>query len=285
MHPTLLYRLPTISDAEERDALLSAFPPEHRTPYRTQVSPGSLVVGRYAVLPFYRELEYELQHQGSRLINSTRQHRWIADLGNYVHALGPRLTPPAEKDFTRLPERGPFVVKGETTSKKHKWRSHMYAETRADAIRIALELRDDGYINDQTLYARPFVKLRTFFNCPINGQPITDEHRFFVLDGKIVAAGYYWSTYAEDLPEVPDSERLRPFVEREVIPAVGDEARFYVVDVAVREDGTPIVIELNDGQMSGLSCIDPKQFYEALWQRMQDLDSNGSSTSPTTTEP
>jgi hypothetical protein len=52
---------------------------------------------------------------------------------------------------------------------------------------------------------------------------------------------------------------------QEVIRRVGSKATFYVVDTAFKQDdGSPIVIELNDGQMSGLSANDPKVLYRSL---------------------
>ena len=51
-----------------------------------------------------------------------------------------------------------------------------------------------------------------------------------------------------------------------MIDRVGDRASFYVVDIAKTQSGEWIVIELNDGQMSGLSCNDPKLLYSRLRQ-------------------
>lgn len=53
---------------------------------------------------------------------------------------------------------------------------------------------------------------------------------------------------------------------QEVIEKIGDEVPFYVVDVAKTDEGNWIVIELNDGQMSGLSANPPKIFYKNLYQ-------------------
>jgi hypothetical protein len=39
---------------------------------------------------------------------------------------------------------------------------------------------------------------------------------------------------------------------------------FGVVDVAQARDGRWIVIETNDGQMSGLSCVNPDELYDNM---------------------
>jgi hypothetical protein len=44
-----------------------------------------LVIGRYSVLPFYREVEADLAVNGCKLINSFAQHCWIANFEYYRH--------------------------------------------------------------------------------------------------------------------------------------------------------------------------------------------------------
>ena len=64
---------------------------------RTECRDNDLVVGRYSVLPFYSELEKDLEYFGSRLINSYRQHSWIADFDYYEEMRG--LTPKTWTDY------------------------------------------------------------------------------------------------------------------------------------------------------------------------------------------
>ncbi len=45
---------------------------------------NKIVIGRYSVLPFYKELENDLSYFNSKLINSFREHRYIADLKNWA---------------------------------------------------------------------------------------------------------------------------------------------------------------------------------------------------------
>lgn len=47
---------------------------------RMEIPANALVVGRYAVLPFYDELYYDLFHKKSILINAPAQHRYLADI-------------------------------------------------------------------------------------------------------------------------------------------------------------------------------------------------------------
>jgi hypothetical protein len=263
--PVILFRAPDRHYKAELEAAKLWFDVYEQ---RCQIPKNRFVIGRYSVLPFYKELEKDLEWNGSRLVNTVAGHRYIADLQNWYEHLGPSLTP---RTWTRLEEvpdvGGPFVVKGETNSRKDKWNKLMFAETKRDAIEIVGELSGDSLLMNQSVYVREFVPLKTFMVSPINGQPITEEYRFFCLDGKVVCGGYYWSDFAEDVRELgvninPDNVP-RSFLTN-VLDKLDQRARFVVVDVARTASGGWIVVELNDGQMSGLSEIDPDMFYKAL---------------------
>jgi hypothetical protein len=162
-------------------------------------------------------------------------------------------------------ERGPFVVKGKTSSRKDRWSTHMFAADRGALGVVCDRLLDDTFIEAQGLYIRPFVPLRALCEGAA-GMPITAEYRFFVARGRVLAGGFYWSSYA-DAPETAaalDPGRVPPALLAEVMERVGDNAAFYTIDVAERADGGFVVIELNEGQMAGLSCVDPELLYAAI---------------------
>jgi hypothetical protein len=233
---------------------------------RSQVPPGSEVFGRYSVLPYYEELELDLAERGSTLVNTLRQHHYVADLGRWVDHLS-GLTPPAWRRPEEIPpsEQGPFVVKGKTSSRKDRWSTHMFARDRASLADVCERLLDDTFIEAQGLYIRPYVPLRALCD-GVAGMPITAEYRFFVARGRVLAGGYYWSSYA-DAPEVAaslDPGRVPAALLDEVIARVGANSAFYTIDVAEREEGGFVVIELNEGQMAGLSCVPAEALYAAI---------------------
>lgn len=47
---------------------------------RTEIPNKRLVIGRYSVLPYYKELSLDLDYNGSKLINTYKQHCNIADM-------------------------------------------------------------------------------------------------------------------------------------------------------------------------------------------------------------
>lgn len=269
MKPCILYRPSDGLDATEEDAAKLRFPVYR---HRTDIPRDSLVVGRYSVLPFYADLEYDLCKQGATLVNTHREHEFVADVLEWAPLLGD-MTPPTWDRLQDLPEHTTFVVKGQTNSRKDRWDTHMYAPSKRDAVEVTLKLQEDSLIQTQRIYYREYWPLRQFMT-GLHGQPVTEEYRFFVYDDEILTGAYYWSSYVEDvkakLGRVPTpSPEIHAYVGR-ALGLLSDSMRprFLVIDVGVQDNGEPMVVELNDGQMSGLSENDPLALYTALKEAM-----------------
>lgn len=242
----------------------------HFVTYRSRmtVTGNELVIGRYSVLPYYRELEADISSVGGKLINSYKQHRYVADIQNYAADLD-EMTPKtwSWREFPYLPDM-PMVLKGETNSKKDKWGTHMFAQTKEDAIAVYQRLMDDSLLSRQEIYIREYVPLKKL-GVGLYDQPITVEFRFFILHGEVVSSGFYWSSHLGDIQEVPSPSMVPQEFLRAAIDKVKDNVNFFAMDVALTESGRWIVIELNDGQMAGLSENDPDVLYgnmkKMLW--------------------
>jgi hypothetical protein len=230
------------------------------TQQRSCVEPG-VVIGRYSVLPYYHELELDLEMRGSYLINSYSQHRWIADF-EYYEDVKP-YTPETwgEHDFCNCQYTGPFVVKGCTNSKKFNWSEQMYAQTKRDALHVACRLHDDMHLGSQDVIFRKYVPLKVY-ETGMHGLPFANEWRVFCYKDQILSRGYYWSSASNEtvVRATWGGERLV----KTLVPIVSQHVNFYVLDVAETESGEWILIEINDGQMSGLSENDPHILYSNL---------------------
>ncbi len=235
---------------------------------RNSLPPKSTVIARYSALPYYKELEDEVKHIGGSLVNSYAQHRFIADCTQYAEVLGD-LTIPVYEEWGNLPE-GSYVVKGKTNSRKHQWNSRMFAKSLKDVPRIVNSLLDDALIMDQGVIVRPYIRLKTFGQA-INGLPITNEWRAFVFNKKLMALGYYWASYPEYQPVGLQDINALILIEK-VIEKI--DIPFYVIDIAEKAEGGWIVIELNDGQMSGLSTISPRHLYHNLHNELCRMRTN-----------
>lgn len=248
--------------------------PDRCTRFLSDIPRGSLVVGRYSVLPFYKDVEDEIQHNGSRLINSIHAHHYIADMRWYQDLEG--LTPQTwfNTGWANTPAISGhgYVVKGRTNSRKFKWDTHMRARNYEELKQVMMRLYDDPFIAPQGLVVREYIPLRQIEE-GINGMPVTNEWRAFYYGTQLISAGYYWAQaeQAEDIHAggMPrealalTGEAAKRVTDKFCEKGLGDNP-FFVVDVGETEEGSWIVIEINSGQMSGLSMIDPHEFYTNL---------------------
>lgn len=253
----LLFRAGTLEEEEEL-AIASKYFSVVRN--RAKVLRGSLVVGRYSTLPYYNELVLDLACKGSRLVNSSEQHSWIADFHWYREFKDETPETWTEREFPSSSCQGPFILKGTTNSRKQRWKTHMFAQTRQDAIKIACELAQDPFIGQQGIVYRQYEQFKQLDTDPISHIPIIHEFRCFFYGETLLVDGFYW-TNTEHAPEFPDSGR--DYV-RGLAKTAAKFANFFVLDVAQKEDGTWRLIEINDGQQAGLSGCDPDDLYREL---------------------
>jgi hypothetical protein len=256
MLPVILFR----PDETTEDELLIANKYFPISQYRNAVPKNSLVIGRYSVLPFYDELEKDLTVNGSKLVNTTKQHNWIKYGYYFDHEIQP-YTPRTWDSLTQTDYLGPFVVKGFVNSRKHQWDTHMFAKDRVQATLVASTLmNDDPLIQQQGVIFREYIPL-VKFETGINGQPFADEWRFFFLGKELISYGYYWSI-AEKVDYGVDPAMVT--FAKGLAEIVANKTNFYVLDIARTEEGRFILVEINDAQMSGLSMINPETFYKNL---------------------
>lgn len=269
MQAEVLFRKTSGSmDDEEFGVAEEIFPTRE---LREDLSPNTLVIGRYSVLPFYAELEKALKKRGSQLINSYSAHKYIADFDYYRDLCEFTFKSWEMEAFCRDAPEGKYVVKGATNSKKFKWQHSMLAQNKAEAMDIAMKLSDDELIGQQKIIFRKFENL-SIIEESVVGPPFANEWRFFILDFEIAAKGFYWSPAETHPPFESQCERFVRMVLwtleqrwRARNRSEGfDFPRFFVLDVAKLDSGGWAVVEMNDGQMSGLSEVDSKELYSNM---------------------
>lgn len=227
---------------------------------------GTTVFTRFRSIPYGELLQQEVAQMGYNLVNSWAQYNYIADVHAWKNDLK-GLTPDVftEDDIPSLPE-GEWFVKGETNSDKENWNSSCYAADLESLNTVVSNLHNHPVVGNQKLVIRPFIHYRKL-GVMENGQPICNEWRVFVLNGQVVGVGFYWAARLNQIAVAPSSPVNNPvFIKtlNEAISRVGNKASYVVFDFAERVDGTWDVIELNDGNMSGLCDVDPV----SLWQNI-----------------
>jgi hypothetical protein len=86
--------------------------------------------------------------------------------------------------------------------------------------------------------------------------PISNELRLFIFNYKVVCTIGYWN--GENMNEYPE------FVDDIIEKLMAIKSNFFTVDIAKKSDGQWIVMELGDGQVSGLQEYDAKSYYSNL---------------------
>lgn len=259
MQPQVLFRHDH-DTAEEFEICKGYFP---TTDQRMALLSNSLVVGRYSCLPYYRELEKDLEIQGSRLINSHLEHQYIANMEWLEDLKG--LTFDTWDRLEDAPDI-PLVLKGRTNSRKFEWDTKMLAKNKRHAIDITSELMNDPLIGPQGVVYRRYEPLETY-EVGLNGMPMTNEWRCFFYKKAILTHGFYWSIIDDDsIIKKAEKQFMGEGLDLafEGAKIVSEHTNFFVLDVARKEDGEWVIVEVNDGQMSGLSCNDPHKLYERL---------------------
>lgn len=228
---------------------------------RMHIEKDSLVIGRYSVLPYYKELERDLSLVGSSLINSYQEHKYIASM-EYVLDIE-ELTPKTYFDSNALPfEDKRYIVKGKTNSRKHQWNELMFANNKKEALNIYLKLINDPLFYEQGVVFREYVELDKVGDS-LNGMPFANEWRFFFYKEKLLCYDFYWSSSDIILDKKKCPKSLIKLAKK-AAKIISKKTNFFVIDCALTKEGVPIVIEVNDGQMSGLCEIKADELYLSL---------------------
>jgi hypothetical protein len=268
--PFVLYRDSVIT-AEELSALQTVGI-AHGVELPHDLPKGSTIFTRFRSIPYGEFLQTEAESFGYKLANSWAQYSYIADVHAWKDDLA-GLTPAVytEADLAKLPE-GEWFVKGETNSDKEHWATSCYAPNLASLPAVMQRLHEHPVVGNQNLVIRPFIHYRQLGELP-GGQPIFNEWRVFVLNGVAMATGFYWAARMDQIVDLPGSPTANPAFQSTLQAAlanVGAKASFVVFDLAERTDGTWDVLELNDGNMSGLAAVDPLELWASVASVFED---------------
>ena len=166
-------------------------------------------------------------------------------------------------DALELIERldGAFVVKDYVKSRKHEWYDACFIKDisdRKETFRVINNfLNRQGDSLEGGVVLRKYENLKSIGNYKDSGMPISEEYRIFVFKGEILISDNYWN----ENEEVNISEDEYMWIES---IASRIESSFVTIDLARKTDGSLIIMEMGDGQVSGLQQIDTYEFYRAF---------------------
>ena len=245
---------------QERQIAARYFPTlssTHEVPYNSQV------IFRYSAQPFYKERLRDLTFRNATPINSITQVNYVNDM-EWVKDLG-ELTPKTwfEGEFQDIPYSITTVAKGKIRSVRERWNTDMLcAGSKLERDLLYRKLLDNDSLREQGIVFREYIPLVNYGYAPLNWIPIANEWRFFFYKDQLIDYGYYWISHRQQKKENLPKEALTFALEAARL--VGDKANFYTMDIAEKQSGGWTVIELNEGQQSGLCGIDAENFYSNL---------------------
>ena len=224
--------------------------------------------------PQYHRLYDALDAKGVRLINDPEQYRHCHHLPEsypVIEGHTPRsVWLSGDLGIDRIMEAlapfgdAPLVLKDFVKSRKHEWAEACFIPSAADREAVGrvvgrfLELQGEELAGG--LVFREYVEFEPIGIHPRSGMPITEEYRIFWFDGEPL----FWSPYWE----ATDYGGTEPPIGGFAGVAAAVRSRFFTMDVARRRDGGWMVVELGDGQVSGLPRdADADRFYSALAER------------------
>lgn len=221
----------------------------------------------------YRQLFDALLSKGIRLVNDPVAYRHchhLPDSYSKIEGCTPRSVwmpvqgkPSMHQILEMLSSFGstPLIVKDFVESRKHEWEEACFIPSAADRAAVErvvgrfLELQDDDL--NEGLVFREFVEFEHLTEHDRSGMPLTKEFRLFFLNGRLL----FWSQYWDQ----GDYRGLMPPIEQFVGIGRSVESRFFSMDVAKREDGDWMIVELGDGQVAGLpDNANVDEFYRSL---------------------
>ncbi len=146
------------------------------------------------------------------------------------------------------------IIKDYVKSLKHLWHEACFIPQGADAFQVAKVIARFNSVktgdNDfqGKLVVRQFVNLKKIGEHSKSKMPLTQEYRFFVLNGKLIHSSRYWNEGAYD-ENLPPQEFVQSIADR-ITKSIG--SNFFTIDVAQLEDNSWTCIEVGEGQVSAV---------------------------------
>jgi hypothetical protein len=167
-------------------------------------------------------------------------------------------------DTVRTFGSAPIVLKDYVKSQKHEWLTACFIPNASDNTNVQqvvnrfLELQ--GSDLNEGLCFRAFLDFEQVGHHAQSGVPLMREFRQFYFDGQLIARFPYWDqgSYGSDVPD--------PSLFLSVATRI--KSRFFSMDIARLKSGHWKIIELGDGQVTGLpENAHRLDFFKALKDR------------------
>ena len=208
----------------------------------------------------YTILYEDLLAKNYQLINSPKQYQnchYLPDSLEFIENYTPKTVFQLlenENSISKLLEKTQIfgkksvIVKDYVKSEKHHWETACFVVDVSDTEKLKQTIQNfiflrDKYLNEG-IVVREFITLNDLTLHSKSGMPLTEEYRLFFFNKNLIGMYDYWEEgeYNFDKPDTQKFEKI----------ALKIDSNFFSMDIARQKNGELIIIELGDGQVSGL---------------------------------
>jgi hypothetical protein len=161
----------------------------------------------------------------------------------------------------------PVFVRGMIKSNKDQGPGGVFATNPKQLHQIATALMARPARSLGKVALRRVVDFRAVATDP-HGFALGREYRLFVYRGHVLAYGFYWDEYRDSYPLSAQDKHDVVSLAEEAARRVGTP--YLSVDVGQLEGGSWTVIEVGDGQFSGLSQVSVLELWSRLTEYLRD---------------
>ncbi|MCI2171703.1 ATP-grasp domain-containing protein [Schleiferilactobacillus perolens] len=239
---------------------------------RPLISDSHIIYRGWMIRPtVYRHLETFVRDNNCRLVTTTEAYEathLLPSWSNHANTLKAKWT--TDLSDTSLIQtlshfEGPVTIKDFVKSRKYEWKSAFFIpdarDTTAALKVIHTFIKRQGADLIGGVVIRQFVDLKETGTHLRENVPFFEEYRVFYWQQRPFTVIDYWGHNTEGLGEKDQS-----FIK---VQAQNIASPFFTIDFARRTDGRLIIMEIGDGQVSGLQGLSPEQFYLQWFQEME----------------
>lgn len=216
----------------------------------------------------YAFLHQAASEKGIQLLNDPSQYQFAQEFHRYYPLISeftaPSLIVGSVEELEGMDLQFPLFLRGSVQSRKYLGLEACLAHDPLELRAMVSDLLSHPERSRNHVIVREFRPLRHVQMH--QGFPQGREFRAFVLDGKVLALGYYW-TQADPLQNLYPSEEITVRALAEKVAGLVP-SRWIALDIGQSESGEWWVIELGDAQFSGTATIPPLQVFAQLRQAL-----------------
>lgn len=224
----------------------------------------------------YRKMYNDLLSKNYRLINNPTEFQnchYLLDSLKFIEKYTPKTIYQKienKNSINELLERAKIfdgkalMVKDYVKSEKHYWDTACYVENSKDTKKLTetihnlIELRENDF--NKGIVIREFIELKNLAKHSKSNMPLSEEYRLFFYQNELLCVFDYWEEgeYQFEHPHIKAFEQIAKTI----------ESNFFTMDIAKDTNGNFIIIELGDGQVSGIpEKGDKNLIYRAIKER------------------